>query len=258
MTKVLIVEDEMPSARKLNAFIKQVAPDFEVVDILDSVGQTIDFLKKEKVDLIFLDIHLSDGNSFGIFDQIKVETPIIFTTAYDQYAIEAFQQVSVDYLLKPLVRERLEQSIEKFRKIHQSEKKQGGQQYAYEALNKLIENNFQQTEYQERFMVHFRDKIKTIPVEDIAAFYADSRSIFILTYEGHIFDVTFTLEQLETKLNPKFFFRANRKCLVHIKAVKDAVIYSKSKLKLNLQPELPFEVIVSSEKTPKFKQWLSQ
>jgi DNA-binding LytR/AlgR family response regulator len=258
MTKVLIVEDEMPSARKLKTFIKQVAPDFEVVDILDSVGQTIEFLKGEKVDLIFLDIHLSDGNSFSIFEQIKVEIPIIFTTAFDQYAIEAFQQVSVDYLLKPLVKERLEQAIEKFRKFHQSGYKQNEQQFDYQALNKLIENNFRQTEYQERFMVHFRDKIKTIHVAEIASFYADSRSVFILTYEGHIFDVAFTLEQLEAKLNPKFFFRANRKCLVHIKAVKDAVIYSKSKLKLNVQPELPFEVIVSSEKTPKFKQWLSQ
>jgi DNA-binding LytR/AlgR family response regulator len=259
MTKVLIVEDEMPSARKLNAFINQVAPDFEVVDILDSVEQTVEFLSHNSVDLIFLDIHLSDGNSFSIFDQIGVETPIIFTTAYNQYAIEAFKQVSVDYLLKPLNRERLNIAVQKFRKVHQS--KSNIKQYPvidYQALNKLISDSNQDKEFQERFMVHYRDKIKTVHINDIACFYAESRLVFILTTDGHLFDLSFTLEQLEEKLNPKIFFRANRKCIVHVQAVKDAVVYSKSKLKLNTKPELPFEVIISSEKTPKFKKWLSQ
>ena len=246
----------MPSARKLNALVNHIEPDFEVVEILESIQQTIVFLKSNKVDLIFLDIHLADGNSFSIFDQLTVETPIIFTTAFNQYAIEAFQQISVDYLLKPIEKERLEQAIEKFKKIHLIEK--AAPAVDYQEINKIIAASISKKEYRERFMVHYRDKIKTIPVDDIATFYAENKSVFITTFDGHSYDLPNTLEQLEEKLDPKVFFRANRKCIVHIKAVKDAVVYSKSKLKLNLEPALPFDVIVSTEKSPKFKQWLSK
>ncbi|MGQ1784394.1 MULTISPECIES: LytR/AlgR family response regulator transcription factor [unclassified Saccharicrinis] len=256
MIKVLIVEDEMPSARKLNALVSHIEPDFEVVEILESVKQTVEFLDNNTVDLIFLDIHLADGNSFSIFEQIKVETPIIFTTAFNQYAIEAFQQVSVDYLLKPIEKERLKQAIEKFKKVHLAVKPSAA--VDYQEINRIIAASVGKKEYQERFMVHYRDKIKAIEVDDIASFYAENKSVFITMFDGHSYDLSNTLEQLEEKLDPKYFFRANRKCIVHIKAVKDAVVYSKSKLKLNLAPSLPFEVIVSTEKSSKFKQWLSR
>ncbi|TLX75349.1 response regulator transcription factor [Labilibacter sediminis] len=257
MVKVLIVEDEMPSARKLKAFIDKVATDFEVVDILDSVSQAVAFLKQEKVDLIFLDIHLSDGNSFSIFEQVKVQTPIIFTTAFNQYALDAFQQVSVDYLLKPLEKERLIQAIQKFRDIHLNPQK-SSPQINYEDLGKLILNSVQTKEYQERFMVHYRDVIRSITVDEVAAFYAENKTVYIVARDGRQYDLHITLEQLESKLNPKDFFRANRKCIVHIQSVREAVVYSKSKLKLNLDPSLPFDVIISIDKTPKFKQWLSK
>ncbi|WP_066627977.1 LytR/AlgR family response regulator transcription factor [Labilibacter marinus] len=256
MVKVLIVEDEMPSARKLNALIGIIAPEFEVVEILDSVQETVQFLNNNKVDLIFLDIHLADGNSFTIFEQIQVETPIIFTTAFNQYAIDAFQQVSVDYLLKPIEKERLEQAIGKYKKIHLNS--QASTVVDYQQINQIISQSLNKPEYQERFMVHFRDKIKTIKVDDIASFYAENKSVFITTFDGHSYDLPNTLEQLEEKLNPKYFFRANRKCIVQIKAVKDAVVYSKNKLKLNIEPPLPFDAIISAEKSPKFKQWLSK
>ncbi len=256
MIKVLIIEDEMPSARKMNALIGMIAPDFEVVDMLESVQESVQFLKQNKVDLIFLDIHLADGNSFAIFEQIKIETPIIFTTAFNQYAIEAFQLISVDYLLKPIEKERLEQAITKFRKIHMTE--QSAPVVDYQEINRIIAKSVNAKDYQERFMVHYRDKIKTIKVDDIASFYAENKSVFITLFDGHSYDLPNTLEQLEEKLNPKSFFRANRKCIVHIKAVKDAIVYSKSKLKLNITPTLPFDVIISTEKTPKFKQWLNK
>ncbi|GAF02517.1 LytR/AlgR family response regulator transcription factor [Saccharicrinis fermentans] len=256
MIKVLIVEDEMPSARKLNAMLKYIAPDLEVVNILESVEQTVAFLKENQVDLIFLDIHLADGNSFLIFDQVSVETPIIFTTAFNQYAIDAFRQVSVDYLLKPIDKDRLELAMDKFRKYHLVKK--GALSVDYQEINRMIAASVGRKEYQERFMVHYRDKIKTIGVIDIAAFYADNKSVFIVMFNGHSYDLPNTLEQLEEKLDPKFFFRANRKCIVHINAVKDAVVYSKSKLKLNVEPTLPFEVIISTEKSSKFKQWLNK
>lgn len=256
MVKVIIVEDEMPSARKLNALIATIAPDFEVVSILESVKQTVEFLNNNKVDLIFLDIHLADGNSFSIFEQMKVETPIIFTTAFNQYAIDAFQQVSVDYLLKPFEKERLQQAIAKFRKIYLCEHAPPAVDYL--EINRIVAESLNRKNYQERFMVHYRDQIKTIDVHEIASFYAENKAIFITTFDGHSYDVPYTLEQLEEKLDPKYFFRANRKCIVQIKAVKNAVVYSKSKLKLNLEPKLPFEVIISTEKTPRFKQWLGR
>ncbi|SMO43062.1 two component transcriptional regulator, LytTR family [Saccharicrinis carchari] len=256
MVKVIIVEDEMPSARKLNALITSIASDFEVIGILESVKQTVDFLSNNTVDLIFLDIHLADGNSFSIFEQVKVETPIIFTTAYNQYAIDAFQQVSVDYLLKPFEKERLAQAIAKFRKVYLCE--QAPPAVDYQEINRIVVESLNKKNYQERFMVYYRDQIKTINVADIAFFHAENKAIFMTTLDGYSYDIPNTLEQLEEKLDPKCFFRANRKCIVQIKAVKSAVVYSKSKLKLNLEPKLSFEVIVSTEKTPRFKQWLGK
>ncbi|WP_075603616.1 LytR/AlgR family response regulator transcription factor [Saccharicrinis aurantiacus] len=256
MTKVLIVEDEMPSARKLKNFILEIEPNFEIVDILDSVSTTVSFLENNTVDLIFLDIHLSDGNSFDIFKKTDVEVPIIFTTAFNQYAIDAFKQISVDYLLKPLDKELLRSAINKFNKIYHSANKAAP--FNYEQLKELLTQSKQNKEYQERFLVHYRDKIKSINTSEIAAFYADNKYVFIKTFDNQNFDTNFTLEQLEHKLDPKHFFRANRKCLIHINSIKDAVVYSKSKLKLNINPELPFEIIISTEKSPKFKQWLSQ
>ena len=255
-TNVLIVEDEMPSARKLKAFLSQIEPDFEVVDILESVSQTVEFLSENTVDLIFLDIHLSDGNSFGIFDEVEVNTPIIFTTAFDQYAIEAFSQNSIGYLLKPLSKEKLEASIAKFKQMQQPQVKQEPT-IDYQVLGKIIAQQ-QTSEYQERFMVYYKDKIKTVPVDEVAYFYADGKAVFMCLHSNQTFDLNFTLEQLEAKLNPRYFFRANRKYIVNIKAVKEAMVYSKSKLKLHLTPDAPTDVIVSSLKASAFKHWLSQ
>lgn len=256
MTKVLIVEDEMPSARKLKNFILEIEPNFEVVEILDSVSTTISYLSEHTVDLIFLDIHLSDGNSFDIFKKVNVETPIIFTTAFNQYAIDAFKQISVDYLLKPLDKELLRSAINKFNKVYVPQT--SADQFNYDQLKDLIAQSTEKKDFQERFLVHYRDKIKSINSLEIAAFYAENKYVFINTFDGKTFDTNFTLEQLEQKLDPKVFFRANRKCLININSIVDAVVYSKSKLKLNIKPQVPFEIIISTEKSPKFKQWLSQ
>ncbi|MBI9061325.1 MAG: response regulator transcription factor, partial [Marinilabiliaceae bacterium] len=245
-SKVLIVEDEMPSARKLRAFLEKIEPDFDVVAILESVQQTVKFLSENAVDLIFLDIHLADGNSFGIFNQVEVNAPIIFTTAYDQYAIEAFTQNSIGYLLKPLSKEKLEMAIAKFKQMQPSQHK-AQPAIDYQQLGKIIAQQ-QKPDYQERFMVYYKDKIKTVPVEDIAYFYADGKAVFMSLHNHKTFDLNFTLEQLEAKLNPRYFFRANRKYIVNIKAVKEAMVYSKSKLKLHLAPDTPTDVIVSSLK----------
>lgn len=255
-TQVLIIEDELPSARKLSNFIQQLEPDFEVVDILQSVHDSVQFFKSKSVDLIFLDIHLADGNSFNIFKEVQVDTPIIFTTAFDQYAIEAFKQNSIGYLLKPLSKEALKLAIQKFKNIAVSQSATSNV-IDYKLLGELISQQ-KSTEYQERFMVYYKDIIKTVMVEEVAYFYADSKAVFMTLRDGKSYDLNFSLEQLERKLNPKYFFRANRKFIVHIQSVKEASVYSKSKLKLNLQPPSEIVLIVSSEKATRFKQWLNQ
>ena len=256
MTQVLIIEDELPSARKLSAFINHLEPDYEIVDTIQSVRDSIDFFKDNSVDLIFLDIHLADGNSFNIFEEVEVKTPIIFTTAFDQYAIDAFSQNSIGYLLKPLSKDALRLAIDKFKTFSTSQEKLSTA-IDYKQLGDFITNQ-KRTSYQERFMVYAKDRIKTVSIKEIAYFYADSKAVFMTLHNGKSYDLNFSLEQLEEKLNPKYFFRANRKYIVHIASVQEASIYAKSKLKLHLIPASINEVIVSAQKTGRFKQWLSQ
>ncbi len=255
MINVLIVEDEMPSARRLKGMLETVAPDFNVVEITDSVESTVTFLNSSAVDLIFLDIHLADGNSFQLFDQLTINTPIIFTTAYNQYAIQAFEHNSIGYLLKPFGADKLEKAIDKFRNIYQNK---SNQPIDYQLIGKLIAQQQIQPEYRERFLVHYRDKLKSIPINEVAYIYAENRGVFICTHEGRIYDINHTLEQLNDELNPRQFFRANRKFIVSVLAIVEAHLYSKSKLKLELQPAANSEVIISSEKASKFKQWLAR
>ncbi len=255
MIDVLIVEDEMPSARKLKAMIESQAPDFNIVNILDSVSSSRDFLSSQQVDLIFLDIHLADGNSFELFETINISTPIIFTTAFDQYAIQAFDQNSIGYLLKPISAQKLEAAIAKFREQHQ--RKDAGT-IDYQLLGKAIAQQQEQPDYRERFMVHYRDKIKTIAVNEVAYIYAENRGVFICTNEGRIYDINQTLEHLTEELNPRQFFRANRKFIISIQSIVEAHLYSKNKLKLELRPPASDEVIISSERATKFKNWLAR
>ena len=254
MIDVLIVEDEMPSARKLKAMLTKAAPDFNVVGILDSVAETLDFLSDNKVELIFLDIHLADGNSFEIFKTAVVKTPIIFTTAFDQYAIKAFEQNSIGYLLKPLGLDKLTAAIAKFRELLKGD----NSVIDYQLLGRIIARQQSTPEYRTRFLIHYRNKIKTVAVDEVAYCFAENKGVFICLREGQLFDINLTLEQLSEELNPRDFFRANRKFLINIKAVKEARVYSKSKLKLELNPPTQSELIISSEKAAKFKKWLSK
>ncbi len=254
MIDVLIVEDEMPSARKLKAMLDVQAPDFNVVSILDSVQSTLAFLKDHTVELIFLDIHLADGNSFQLFEHNTIQTPIIFTTAYDQYAIQAFDYNSIGYLLKPFGADKLKSVIDKYRNNHQQ---QANTFIDYQLIGKMIAQQ-QHPEYRERFLVHYRDKLKAIAISEVAYLYAENRGVFICTHEGRIFDISQTLEQLMNELDPKLFYRVNRKFIVNVVAITEVHLYSKSKLKLALKPSAPCDVIISSEKAARFKQWLAR
>lgn len=250
--KVLIVEDEIAAARRLEKMLQSVAPDAELLAITDSISSTVSWLREHgEPELMLMDIHLADGSSFKVFDQIKVKCPIIFTTAYDQYAIQAFKVNSIDYLLKPIKENELTFSLNKFK-----EKSSISTNFDIEKLvselRKPIEN------YQQRFVVQFADKLKSIDVSTISYFTALEKSVYLVTDDNHRYAIDYTLEKLEEVLNPKIFYRINRKFLVNITAIKGMYTYSKSRVKIELKPDPETEVIVSSERSSGFKDWLNQ
>ena len=249
---ILIVEDEIAAARRLAKMLATLEPKASILAITDSIASTTSWLKANKEpDLILMDIHLADGSSFKIFDQVKIKCPIIFTTAYDQYAIQAFKVNSVDYLLKPIKQEELAYSINKFKANRKEES-------ALDIDKLLLELRKPQQEYQLRFVVQFADKLKSIEVGSIAYFIAMEKSVFLVTDDGHRYAIDYTLERLDEVLNPKIFYRINRKFIVNFSAIKGMFTYSKSRVKIELYPNPETEVIVSSERAAGFKEWLNQ
>lgn len=250
--RVLIVEDEIAAARRLPRILLEIEPSAQILGITDSVSSTVEWIKSNpEPDLILLDIHLADGVSFKIFNQVKVKCPIIFTTAFDQYAIQAFKLNSVDYLLKPINPEDLRFSLNKFK-----EKQSPSNNFDFEKI--LAEIRKPQQDYQQRFVVQFADKLKAIEIDSVAYFMAMEKSVFLVSTDNHRYAIDYTMEKLETVLNPKSFFRVNRKFIVSFKSIKNMYFYSKSRVKLELNPPVDSEVIVSTERSSDFKEWLNQ
>jgi DNA-binding LytR/AlgR family response regulator len=218
---------------------------------IDSVEDAVVWLKTETADLIFLDIHLADGLGFQIFEQIEIEIPIIFTTAYNQYAIRAFKLNSLDYLLKPIDEQELRNALEKFKKLQNI-----ASPLDYKNLLKILQNPAES--YQKRFMVTAGEKVKSIAVEEIAYFFAEGRYIFLNTYDNRKHIIDYTLDTLEEIMNPQHFFRVNRQFIVSFKAIKEMFSYPKGRVKIMLQPACSEEVIVSLSKAAEFKQWLNK
>lgn len=252
MTKVLIVEDEHLAAQKLIRQLHNIAPETEVLAVIDSVGEATDWLKKNEADLIFLDIHLGDDSSFKIFEKVRIKTPIIFTTAYDQYAIRAFKLNSIDYLLKPVNKQELREALEKFHDIRPKP-----QETDYQSLLKSLQME-EEPSYQKRFMVYRGDRVKSIPTSSIAYFFAEGKYVYLLTGDGTEFMVDYTLEKLESLLNPEDFFRINRQFIIHIDAISDMISYTKGRLNVILNPASKKEAIVSIERASDFKKWLNK
>lgn len=253
--KVLVVEDESPAAQNLVALIHQYDEKIQVLDQLDTIESTVDFLINNPApDLIFLDIHLADGKSFDIFDEITIESPVIFTTAYDQYAIRAFKHNSVDYLLKPVKYEELAASIEKFKKIYQSDP---GYNFKKElnSISELISG--QKKIFKSRFLVKAGKLIKTIMVDDIAYFHADQRIVFLTTKDGKNYPLDYTLDEVEQMIDHQHFHRVHRKAIIGIDAIREILPYFKGRVKIYLNPEYSEGLVVSSERTPLFKEWLN-
>jgi len=255
MLKVLIIEDEKLAADKLVMLLKSIEPDAEIVGIIDSVSNSIQWLTNHSADLIFMDINLSDDISFKIFESVNVETPIIFTTAYDQFAIKAFEQNSIAYLLKPIDKDELEKSLQKYHRFGKQNSPIPDSLHQLFNQFKDKENNTQ--EKKRRLMVSYGGKMRAISISDIALFYVHEKAVYLVTQSAKKYVIDETLDTLENWVEPHQFFRVNRKYLVNIKSITEVVKYSQRKLKLSLEVETPSLVLVPSEKITKFKNWLN-
>lgn len=248
---VLIIEDEKLAADKLEQSLLEIDPEIQVLAKLGSVKESVSWLMKHTADLIFLDIQLSDGISFSIFDQVSTLTPIIFTTAYDQYAIKSFQLNSIAYLLKPIRKADLADSLQKLKTL------QSAYKIDFESL--LAHLQGREPDYKKRFLIQIGEKIKSIEVSEIAYFYSLEKGIYLRTFQGHSYPVEFTLDKLEAVVNPAIFFRINRKYLVNLDSIANMTAYSKGRIKLELKPKADdeFDSIVSIDRSASFKKWLN-
>lgn len=248
--KAVIVEDEKPSAEHLSLLLQRLEPSLEVVQYLDTVKGTVQaFRDGLQADLLFLDIHLADGNSFEIFNQVSIDTPIIFTTAYNQYAINAFKQNSIDYLLKPVASKDLAFALEKFKKQAQKTNQSfiDSLAAAYQQMNKT---------YKTRFMVKKGQAIESISTADIHHFESKDSLSFLITTKGTRYPIDYTLDQLEALSDPKCFFRINRKIIIHIQSVEKVTPYFNSRLAIARKFLDDETCIVSRDRVTDFKQWL--
>ncbi|MEA3476924.1 MAG: LytTR family DNA-binding domain-containing protein [Bacteroidota bacterium] len=249
--KVLIIEDEKIAANNLETMLHQIDVNIDVQSKIDSIEESVKWLSNNTAELIFLDIHLADGLCFKIFEQIEIKTPIIFTTAYDQYAIRAFKVNSIDYLLKPIDIQQLEQSLEKFRELNQV---QNVKTIDFDALIKFYNNRIK---YQERFIVRYAQKIKSIKTDDIAYFYIDTESVFLCTKSHNNYPIEYSLDKLENIINPKDFFRINRQFIVNISSIENMYSLSKSRIEIEVKPKHDNEIVVSHKRMSDFRKWLN-
>jgi len=249
--KTVIIEDEKPSARRLKRMVEHLQ--LEVIETLHSVKDAIEwFQNNSHPDLIFLDIQLSDGLSFEIFESVTVSSSIIFTTAYDEYALKAFKLKSVDYLLKPIDDEELEQAVTKFKSLKEPSKLQ----IDYSSLKNLLQK--EERIYKKRFTTKVGQHLKVFSVEDIECFYSENKGTYLHTEESRSYLLDRTLDQLENELNPKQFYRVSRKFYVNINAINDIIDYTNSRLQLKLNRFSDSEIIVSRERVKDFKEWLGR
>jgi DNA-binding LytR/AlgR family response regulator len=252
--KVLIIEDEWPAAKRLIALINEVLPDPSIVGHLDSIESTVDWFKiNDMPDLVFMDIQLADGYSFEIFNQIDVSAPIIFTTAYDEYALEAFKVNSIDYLLKPIEKSKLEKSLLKLNRLSNNNITE-----TVKDLNRLIDQLRVKTDFKKRFLIKQKNRLITIRDEQIAYFHASNKLVELVTFEKRHFIMDETLEQYEVQVDPSMFFRLNRSILANRSAIQDIITHFNGKLKIHLKPDMKEEIFVSREKASVFKQWLEE
>lgn len=250
--RVLIIEDEALAAERLEKLLNEITPEIQVVAKLCSIKESVKWLLINKADLIFLDIQLSDGLSFSIFEKISIQTPIIFTTAYDQYAIKAFNLNSISYLLKPIRKNELSESLRKYKSL------KSAFSIDFESLLAVVQGK--QAEYRKRFLIQIGDKFRKIEIENIAYFYALEKNVFLKTFENSSYPVDFSLDGLEHCIDPVKFFRINRRYIVNMESITNMYAWSRSRIKLvlNPQPDDENDTIVSIDRSSDFKKWMNK
>lgn len=249
---ILIIEDEEPAVQRLKKILLEIEPESKILDVLVSVRSAIKWFKTHAApDIILLDINLADGSSFEIFSVINVESPIIFITAFDEFAIQAFKLNSVEYLLKPVKKEELVAAINKYKKLHSSNS-------AMPDLKMLIDTiQKKQEPFKKRFLIRYGEHIKAIDTEQVSYFYTEEKINFLKTKDDHTYPVEYNLDKLETMLDPDRFFRINRQFIISIDSIVEMFSFSKSRVKVNLKPAIKMDTVVSTERSPHFKEWLS-
>ncbi|MBQ4398687.1 MAG: response regulator transcription factor [Bacteroidales bacterium] len=246
--KALIIEDELMAAKTLKKLLGEVSPDTEIVGVLESIEDSVDWISQHPMpDLIFMDIHLADGSSFTIFDRVTVTCPVIFTTAYDEYALKAFEVNSIDYLLKPISKEALERAVAKYHNL--------GRGLEQQQLEALLKHLGAKPKFKSCFLLPERDKLVPLPTSDIAYAYIDTKTVKLVTFDDKTFYMNQTLDDILAQLDPQMFFRANRQFLISRNAVKDVSVWFGNKLAINLTVETPEKVIVSKARVAEFKAW---
>ena len=246
--KALIIEDELMAAKTLKKLLGEVSPDTEIVGVLESIEDSVDWISQHPMpDLIFMDIHLADGSSFTIFDRVTVTCPVIFTTAYDEYALKAFEVNSIDYLLKPISKEALERAVAKYHNL--------GRGLEQQQLEALLKHLGAKPKFKSCFLLPERDKLVPLPTSDIAYAYIDTKTVKLVTFDDKTFYMNQTLDDILAQLDPQMFFRANRQFLISRNAVKDVSVWFGNKLAINLTVETPEKVIVSKARVAEVKAW---
>ncbi|MBC7949805.1 MAG: response regulator transcription factor [Chitinophagaceae bacterium] len=258
--KILIVEDEELAVKKIRKTLAGVEPDAEVVAVTDSILSTVNWLEENQApDLILMDIELSDGQSFEIFNQTTIKSPVIFTTSYDEYALKAFKVNSIDYLLKPIQKEDLEAALQKLKQMKDLYKTDEPKtDVTIDNLVKELQQKLQPKEFRKRFLVKHAQKLVSIEVDDIAYFFSDGRLNFFKTLDNKKFVVDYTMDELEDMLDPDKYFRISRSFYISVNSVDQIHDYFGNRLMLHLKPAVDKESIVSREKVTDFKKWMGK
>lgn len=254
--KAVIIEDEAIAVQILERLLKEVAPDLQVVKTLQSVEDSVDwFSNNEEPDLVFMDIHLADGLAFHIFDKITINAPIIFTTAYDQYALQAFQVNSIDYLLKPINKQDLMHALEKHHNLSVSAAPSIDAAAIAKVLSALQK---QEKVYKSYFLIPHKDKLMPLATKDIACFYIDNKMTKVITYDKQEYFMDNPLDVIMDQLNPEQFFRANRQYIVSHKSIKDISFWFGNKLDISIGVPVPEKIVISKARVAEFKTWYTR
>jgi len=253
MIRALIVEDEMLAAENLVKILKNIG-NLDIIDVLDSVNETVEWFNNNSTpEILFLDIHLADGSAFEIFDKTEVNCPVIFTTAYDEYALKAFKVNSIDYLLKPLERNAVLKALEKHRRLTSPSSGSGTD------IQNLLSWFKKQSSYRSNFLIPAKgDKFIPLNTDDVFCFYIDYGTVKAVTSEGKSYTMDKTLDELSEMIHPAMFFRANRQYIISRKAIKDIDLWFNNRLSVNLKVTVPEKILISKARIPEFKLWFAE